>query len=75
MTCIPDSLRFGVRMEHQIMAKKKKMRLCANVQKTFEEGEREFIRVFVLTRPNLPIPNGMHEWWCVRPVAQLLGTP
>ena len=43
MTCILDSLFFGCRMERQTMAKKKKMRLCASVQKTFEEGFQEFI--------------------------------
>ncbi len=43
MTCIPDSLYFGVRTERQNMAKKKKMRLCASVEKTFEEGFQEFI--------------------------------
>ena len=43
MMCIPDSCFFRVENGVNQAMRKKKMRLCASVEKTFEEGFREII--------------------------------
>ena len=43
MMCIPDSCFFRVENGVNQAMRKKKMRLCASVEKTFEEGFQEYI--------------------------------
>ena len=43
MMCIPDSCFFRVENGVKQAMRKKKMRLCASVEKTFEEGFQEYI--------------------------------